>query len=334
MARKLGTKRVHYMTYPTLTIGIPTCNGADTIQDTLESILSQIRSKAEGIEILISDNGSADNTALIVNKYIKIFPEVICYVKNERQELLLDSNIDNLFKNAKGEYVWIMSDDDALDDGAIDKVMSLIKKYSDISLIMVNYNEYDSTLTSVQPRIRDDIYKDIYCCNGDIFFRESKMLFGLISSLIIRKTDWLTINSEKYMGMLSIHIPMIMEILSNNKSYIVSDKLVKLRTGNCRWGHKGTFIFPILNILKSLKPMESFGYEAETNKRIVRHFYRNNLRSIIIANASGLERKKDALFEMINCYSHFLSFWILHVPLLMSPNFLFSVALKIYRKIK
>lgn len=307
-----------------LTIGIPTFNGANTISDTLESLVAQFDDDIlETVEVVVSNNGSTDDTTDVVKKYLEKYPDNIKLIDNESTHLALDGNLINIFDNCSGEYVWIMSDDDAFEMGALRRVKEILLKNADVSVVLTNYSECDSELNFLPVRHREDIALDEYCFNGDEFFIKSKMLFGLVSALVIKVSDWKSSDLRPYIGLGSLHVGALIEILSNNESYIISDKLIKLRTGNTSWGKKGTFIFPILNIVKMFNGISNKGYSESTEKKIVGHFFGNNLRSLIVAKSQGLGEMKYAYSEMRSCYGNKVSFWLYHVPMLFLPNRLF-----------
>ncbi len=318
-----------------LTIGIPTYNGEKTIRDTLDSLVDQFDSfLLENVEVLISDNKSTDKTLQIVNAYIKLFPENIRIVTNERDDLELDGNLINLFNNANGQYLWIMSDDDAFEKNALLKVTSCIVRNGSCSVFFTNYSECDTNLNYLDRRFRLDIDHDFRCSNGDEFFVESKVLFGLISSLIFKVEDWQKANLSKYIGLNSLHVGALIEILADKESYIISEKTVKLRIGNTSWGENGTFIFPILDIVSMFKKMHLLGYKLSTEKFLVDHFYTNNLKSIILAKYAGLQDFNLAHKKMKYCYGRNISYWLVHFPVLYLPNKLITVGINFLKTIK
>src|ERR1035437_1016192 len=120
--------------FRTLTMGIPTYNGGKYIHLTIDSILNQIMSNPileSKTEIVVSDNASEDEVGIIVQKYEKSYPNVIQYYRN----------VDLVVKRATGKFVWILSDDDIVMDGAIEYVQNVIENYRDekVALIFVNY---------------------------------------------------------------------------------------------------------------------------------------------------------------------------------------------------
>ena len=304
-----------------LTIGIPTYNGSETICDAIDSVVSQLDDELlKKVDILVSNNKSTDDTVKKVSGYIDKLPNHISLIDNDTPELELDGNLINLFKHANGEYLWILSDDDALEDASIKKVISVIEKQHDLSLIFTNYSECDVNLNILSKRDREDIEEDIYCENGNEFFINSKVLFGLISALIIRTDDWNQSDLKKYIGLNSLHIGAIIEILSHGKSYVISDKLVRLRIGNTSWGKNGTFIFPILNIVKMFKEIKHLNYPLSSYHYLTDYFFTVNYKALIRAKIDGLKDFKKAFVEMKACYGHKKRFWLLDVFIIITPR--------------
>ncbi len=174
---------------PLLSIGIPTYNGAEHIRESLDSVINQIDGFDDEIEIVISDNASTDETPDIVKQYAQKC-HFISYFRNEKN-IGFDGNVDLVFARAKGKYVWVLSDDDALREGAIRRVLDILKKNKDISVCFVNYAECDINMKEYSCRIRPDLERDIYCENGDVFFQESKFLF---------RPDFFSCYQERKMG--------------------------------------------------------------------------------------------------------------------------------------
>ena len=90
------------------TIIMPTYNDCESITETLDSIIEQTYSNWE---LLISDDGSTDDTKKIVNNYIKEHKETrIHYFYHSNQDQL--NAIINVLDNASGDYIHILHSDD------------------------------------------------------------------------------------------------------------------------------------------------------------------------------------------------------------------------------
>lgn len=310
-----------------LSVAIPTYNGAKYIREALDSIIAQLDDITEKIEIVVSDNASTDGTEEIIREYVKKYPSIVSYYKNENN-VGFDRNVDLIFKRAKGEYVWLLSDDDTLKEKSILIFLDKLNKYKNPSILLLNYSECDVNMNERLHRYRLDIHKDVYCEDGDIFFQESKFLFGLISSLVIKRLEWNQSNIDKYIGGGFVHVGAIVEILKNQPSVIISNKLVNLRIGNPRYSSPASFLYPGFNLIKIFQGMKSLGYEKKTYEYLIGNMYKANLKAVIEANSQGLKNKKNIVINMIKCYKKYPLFWLIHLPLLITPNIFYKIAYK------
>lgn len=310
-----------------LSVAIPTYNGAGYIKEALDSIITQLNDIPEKIEILVSNNASTDGTEEIIKEYVKKYPNIVSYYKNENN-VGFDRNVDLIFKRAKGEYVWLLSDDDTLKEKSISIFLDKLNKYKNSSVLFLNFSECNVNMNERLHRYRVDIHKDVYCENGDIFFQESKFLFGLISSLVIKRLEWNWVDIDKYIGGGFVHVGAIIEILKNQPSVIISNKLVNLRIGNPRYSLDGSFLYPCFNLVKIFQGMKNLGYEKKTYEYLIGNMYRANLKAVIVANSQGLKNKKNVVINMIECYKKYPLFWLIHLPLLIIPNIFYKIAYK------
>lgn len=311
-----------------LSVAIPTYNGAKYIRDGLNSIISQIDGMEDTIEIVVSDNASIDRTPEIVQEYQNRYPDLISYYRNQ-ENVGFDRNVNLAVKRSKGEYVWLLSDDDTLRSNSISIFLNKLHRYKDLSVVFLNYSECDVNLKECSCRIRPDIHRDVYCADGNIFSQKSKFLFGLISSLVIKKCEWDAANIEKYIGSGWVHIGAIIEILKNKQALIISDKMVNFRSGNPRWYSGETPICLSFRLVEIFQEMKNLGYKKETSDYLVGNMYKANLKAILTANARGLKNKREIAKHMIKCYKKYLLFWLIHLPLLFIPNVFFGILRKI-----
>lgn len=107
-----------------LTIAIPTYNRAGYLGKQLDRLKKQ---NYERIEMLVCDNGSSDNTAEIVKQYQKDMPNLI-YSRNT-ENIGFDRNVMKLYCLAQSKYIWFVSDDDAILDGAVCNVLEFVATY-------------------------------------------------------------------------------------------------------------------------------------------------------------------------------------------------------------
>ena len=107
-----------------LTIGIliPVYNVADYVEECIESILTQIDTRAS---ILIMNDASTDNSAAIIKRF-ENHPQVQIFDAPYNRGLSATRNA--LFDMAQTEYIWFIDSDDVMYEGAYKSVMSQIEK--------------------------------------------------------------------------------------------------------------------------------------------------------------------------------------------------------------
>lgn len=304
---------------PKLTVGIPTYNGIRYIREALDGVIAQCLKLPPGrVEILISDNASTDGTGELMLNYREKHPGLISYFRNDAN-LGPSRNGELLFARARGEYVWLLSDDDAFTDNALERVLGVLDKYGDLAIVFCNYAVYDVNLKNLVPDTRENINEDALCENGDEFFIKTRFLCGLMSSVIIRRRDWLETGKLTVEGFIFFEV-IVKTLARGFRSYIIADKLVKLRVGNARWGYK--YYGYGFNLIRMFKSMPALGYSKKTAGYMIGNMKKANLRALLIANAAGLNNKMKMAEELISAYGNYPSFWMLDLPALFIPNFI------------
>lgn len=113
-----------------MTVLIPTYNRARSLPRAIESVLAQTH---EGLELLISDNASDDDTPRVLEGYAALDPRV----RYRRQERNLGpiANFNWLLNAAETDYVLMLADDDWLDPDYVERCLALLE--ADPSLVNV-----------------------------------------------------------------------------------------------------------------------------------------------------------------------------------------------------
>jgi glycosyltransferase involved in cell wall biosynthesis len=123
-----------------LTIAIPTFNREVKLRSQLTCILNliEINELKINLEILIANNASTDNTSELLADFKKrySFIEVINHQKN----IGFVNNYKFLINKAKGEFIWVVGDDDPLNSNVLDTIYNAIIKNVDPELGVVHLN--------------------------------------------------------------------------------------------------------------------------------------------------------------------------------------------------
>ena len=111
-----------------VSVCITTYNGEKFIKQQLASILSQL---SEVDEIIISDDGSSDNTLSIINEFEDLRIKVL-YHKNARTPKykfeFTTRNIENALRNACGDVVFLVDQDDIWKTDKVERTLEALKE--------------------------------------------------------------------------------------------------------------------------------------------------------------------------------------------------------------
>lgn len=111
---------------PRLTIVIPTLNRAYCVGRAIESALSQ---KYPAIEIIVSNNGSTDNTREVLKQYCDPRLRII----HHDQTIPADAHGNFLLAESKGEFFLGLSDDDYLEPEFATRIIELFDRAPELS---------------------------------------------------------------------------------------------------------------------------------------------------------------------------------------------------------
>lgn len=92
-----------------LSVIVPVYNTEKYIANTLDSIID---AAIDNMEIIVINDGSKDDSEKIIKEYVKDFPELIRYIKQDNHGL---GNVRNVgLKEAKGKYIASIDSDDTI----------------------------------------------------------------------------------------------------------------------------------------------------------------------------------------------------------------------------
>lgn len=243
-----------------LSICIATLNRASFIGKTLDSILSQIQ---DGIELIVVDGASSDNTAELMEQYCARYPQIVY-----RRELVnsgVDADYDKAVCYSTGEYCWLMTDDDLLKPGAIERVLAGMEKSP--GLIVVNAEVRSEDLSMVMEERRLGFYQDVFYSNSqrNEFLADVGAYLSFIGCVVIKRGEWVSREREAYFGSLFIHVGVIFQKPVIEDVLVISDPLIEIRYGNAMWTSRGFEIW----MFKWPQLIWSFTEYTDTAKRAV-----------------------------------------------------------------
>lgn len=166
-----------------LSICIPTYNRDRYLQYALQSILYQYKSC---IEVVVSDNGSSDNTEKIVHEFSKKIKRLTFFRFEKNQGAA--ANFLKSIEIAQGSYCWFLGSDDKIETGAIEVVLDQIIRNPDVVAFTTNRREYDRDCIKIIKKA--PILSNHQISNNEDFLKHIVPRFGFLSSNIFKKSCW------------------------------------------------------------------------------------------------------------------------------------------------
>lgn len=210
---------------------IPAYNCANSISETIESVLSQ---SYPNFEIIVVDDGSTDNTQEVLMPYI--INEQITYICQMNMGPCVARNRG--IKASKGEYIAFLDADDILLDESLSRRVQALEDNPDVYLIITDYNKK----TEENSLLIDNVI------NRSCFLEEFK-------TIIINKYDDVYILKELFNKI----------ILEEKSPPLISGSMMVRREviNNCGYFHEGLKYGEFTHYLMKVSYRYSIGYIDE-----------------------------------------------------------------------
>jgi glycosyltransferase involved in cell wall biosynthesis len=184
---------------PFLSACIMTYNRAETLRETLESILPQAAELPE-IEVLVSDNASTDNTGEVVRGYCARYPG-LRYSRNAAN-VGFDGNVVACVENAAGEYTAFFSDDDLAPPGLLSGLLRDLQETRPVAAYINHTPFYEDDPAKVSAPTQPSL-KRVFN-NPTEFFLYAGL--GFISALVLKTSEARKQTGKAVMGRGTAHM--------------------------------------------------------------------------------------------------------------------------------
>lgn len=213
-----------------LSICVATFNRGGFISETLDSIVAQFK---PGIELVVVDGASTDNTYERMTEFKSRHPYVR-YVR-EAQNSGIDRDFDKAVSYAEGEYVWLMTDDDLMVPGGLQRVLEVLDgRYE---LVVVNSEVRNADLSKVlNTRLLDVVQDNEYTSDErEALFVDTARALTFIGGVVIRRQVWLARQRSAYYGTLFVHVGVIFQSPPIGRVRVIADPVLQIRYGVAMW---------------------------------------------------------------------------------------------------
>jgi len=268
-----------------LSICIATYNRGRFIGETLDSILSQMQ---PGIELVVVDGASPDNTPEVMTRYQALHPEIRYY--REQHNSGVDRDYDKAVVYANGNYCWLMTDDDLIKSGAISCVLAQINTKPDLIIINSEVKNIDFSKKYAARLLKFSEDKEYGKNDGERFFTEVTNYLTFIGGVVIKRQSWIERDRSSYYGTLFIHVGVIFQHPPIENVRVIAQPLITIRYGNAMWTQRRfeiwTFKWPQL--------IWSFSdFSDNAKQQVVRREPHRNVKKLFRDRALGAYSKTE-----------------------------------------
>lgn len=220
-----------------LSICIATRNRAEFLIETVDCIIKQA---LPSVEIVIVDGASGDGSeeklksTLPSNNQVKYFYETV--------NTGVDGDFDKAVSYASGEYCWLFSDDDLLEDSAVSNILQDIEKRPDF--IVVNASIHSKKFTKLLKNSVISFNKDIsYVDNGQQAFEDLAQYLSFIGAIVVKRDFWMQRERKRFHGTAFAHIGVLFQSPLPQFILFHARPEIKIRYGNSEWAPRGLKIW-------------------------------------------------------------------------------------------
>ncbi|MCK4994829.1 MAG: glycosyltransferase family 2 protein [Candidatus Omnitrophica bacterium] len=309
-----------------VSVCIPVYNGADTIAQTIQSILAQT---FKDFELLIVDNASTDNTVDIVRS----FPDTRIKLHINKENLGCGGNLDQCKKITSGDIIFYISADDIADKNALQRVYDAFLHSKDIGIVSRTYYWFCEDVSKAV-RAEQQFQEDLTVSINDSYEKVKSViaLSGQISGIAFRKKFMKYSFSNIYFVEMA---SMVISVLKDAKAIILKDNIVAVRTGSSCCNpvlFENSPMITWYNLINEKFKEDKF---KELKKYLVKNYIANNFVGLVQIKNFGtfrqLFREIYYLMKMkwTNIFS--LKFWFFSIGSIIMPGFILNKSVVFYK---
>ena len=290
-----------------LSICIATHNRANFLNSTLSTLINQITNECE---IIIYDSASTDNTSEVVVKYSSLNSNIKYFFSEYK--LGIDKDYNNCIIKSSGKFCWLFSDDDLVEDGCINYLLSKIKTnlYSIILLNSSIHNiDFSRKVANQYLKLTNDIEFHGTKNGNEEFFIKSADYLSFIGCVVIEREEWIKRNKERYFGSEFIHVGVIFQQLFVKKQLIISFPYIKIRLGNSQWYGRAfkIWIYNWPNLIWSF-----YQFSDESKSKIIPKYQTDQFFKLLYFRALGVYTFDDfKIFKFPNGIISIIKYYLI-----------------------
>jgi len=319
---------------PTLSICIPTYNRSHCLAELLDSIIAQDMPE---IEVVVSDDGSPDDTAALARRYGERMARftLLCQPVN----IGVDRNIRAVTEAATGDYIWLIGDDDRLEPGGARRVMNALERWPGVVGLTLGVVDYDVTLRHVtglrvMPRTQR-------IEGAAAVFSRTADLLGYISGTVVDRRKWNAASADpSARAMKNLYSPVYIlgrAVGATGAWGIVNEPCIGFRSGNDQLKRRVGWLERLKIDVRAYDEIADllFAGDRTAHRAMCKRVFDTHILARIINARTGGEdsgERLDAATYLIGRYAAMPRLWLLGLPMLFAPAAMLRAVRSAYKR--
>jgi glycosyltransferase involved in cell wall biosynthesis len=317
-------------TSPFLSICIPTYNRVQYLRECLDSVLASANG-IEQVEVIIVDNASTDDTPSLAARLEQSHPRI----RYHRHPVNIgpENNFYASVELARGEYVWLLGDDDKLLPHAIPSALHCLKQGYD--LLISNFSVWTNDFSAVKLKSMMRLRRDMVFTDPNQLLANLGTQLGYISAVVIKRQLFLRPPRADYdafaeYGMAFLYI-VYTSVATHCYGLYLNTPLVCNRDNPRGWTEETWNKFFIMGTRQVFAHLRQVGYSSDAVRTAKDRLLRDFALRTILGRARDGQNAWSLVALMRPDFKTHWFFWAACIPAALVPPALLRWATRIVR---
>ena len=215
-----------------LSIVIPTYNRAEILKGTLRSVVQQ-KIWREDIEIIISNDASPDHTQSVLENFKAENPSKKIKIFHHEKNLKGPGNWKFCLENARGEFVFLLSDDDEISENFLFEYFRVIDENPDVDIVYSGFEYRDNNMQFLSENL---LSSQPGLLSGGERLKNQLLANHMVMSAMYRRSK--LVEAGGWSADYGVHLDgaaFSMTALRSGKTYFIDKPLFFYRVGADSW---------------------------------------------------------------------------------------------------
>ena len=170
---------------PSVTLAVATLNRPDYLQETLSSVMAQ---DYPNLDILVSDNGSRDETPALAQSLLK--DERRARFRRNHTTAPQHAHFTQCLREARGEFFILLSDDDWISPNFVSALVSVATRYPDVTVVVPSNATIDECGEVIEEFAKppNDVFDGFEFVSNWLYCRPPRLFVNVVTVLLRTET--------------------------------------------------------------------------------------------------------------------------------------------------